>query len=103
MSSRRVRPSILQPARQPSQSPATELRDRFRQHMAVASALKRHIGFPTPTSLMPANGGAMLRVTHRDVHKERGRDYGRQVIVEPRLVADGFEPERNRFRGATKD
>ena len=45
----------------------------------------------------------MLRIPHRHVNNKRDRDQCRQVIVEPGLVADGLEPQRDGFGGAVED
>ena len=44
-----------------------------------------------------------LGVAHPHIDEERHRNHRGQVVVEPALVADGLEPERNRFRGAPED
>src|SRR6185295_18533075 len=61
-------------------------------------------GYTVPTALIvPADRRARLRIAHRYVDEKRGRDHRREIVVEPPLMADRLEPQRDRLRGPAED
>ncbi len=52
---------------------------------------------------MPVERGVFLRVAHEEIDHERDRDHAREIVVEPGLVADRLEPERDRIDRSAED
>src|SRR3954453_877082 len=44
-----------------------------------------------------------LGVAHEQIDHERDADHASEIIIVPALMAERFEPERDRVRGATED
>src|ERR1700682_3341574 len=63
---------------------------------------------PSGTVLMAdttsgTKSGVPRRVAHRGGDKQSNGDYRRQVVREPCLMADRFEPQRYRLGGSAED